>query len=482
MNQHRMNRLPQWTAAVMLLVAATSVMQAQYPEDALRLGLSGTGVGARALAMGGAYTGIASDYSAIYWNPAGLAQMQYSEFTAGLSYLSTKDNSTFFGNSESYSNSNTALNSLGLANKVPTLRGNLVLAFGFHRQSNFVSGLSFTGFNPTSSIIQTYARNGARYPSDISDNIAYQLYLADIDTVNGTFVSPITNRVTQLAKVLESGGLNNWSVGGALDVAKDVSVGLTITYVTGTYRYDRTYEEQDRAQIYQSFPYDFDRYTLEEYIDGDISGFNAKFGLMYRVPDRFRLGLTVKTPTSFTVKENFGLYARAYYDNGDLKPNDKPFETLSSGEYGVRTPWVFGAGASVMLGDLVLSGDVEYTDWTQMEFKDANSDVMAQNRDFKTLFRPTADLRAGAEYQFGGGLRIRGGFMFNRSPYEGDPSSFDQKYITGGLGIPLGGSTMLDLTYARGWWDTFRTNYNSTSRVNESISTNTILATFSHRF
>ena len=53
----------------------------------MRLGPPGTGVGARALGMGGAYTGVASDYSAIYWNPAGLAQMQYSEFSAGLSYL-----------------------------------------------------------------------------------------------------------------------------------------------------------------------------------------------------------------------------------------------------------------------------------------------------------------------------------------------------------------------------------------------------------
>jgi long-subunit fatty acid transport protein len=482
MNQYRMSIRQQWIAAVVLLVAATGVTQAQFPEDALRLGLSGTGVGARALAMGGAYTGVANDYSAMYWNPAGLAQMQYSEFTAGLSYLSMKNNSTFFGSSESYTNSSTALNSLGMVHKVPTLRGNLVLAFGFHRQSNFLSGLSFTGFNPNSSIIQTYARNGAPYPSDLSDNIAYQLYLADFDTVSGTFISPITNRVTQLAKVLESGGLNNWSVGGAFDVARDVSIGVTLTYVSGTYRYDRTYEEQDRSRLYDLHPYDFDSYTLEEYIDGDISGFNAKFGLMYRVPDRFRLGLTVKTPTVFTITENFGSYARAYFDNGDITPSDRPFETISSGDYGVRTPWVFGAGASVMLGDLVLSGDVEYTDWTQMEFKDATSEVMAQNRDFKTLFRPTANLRAGLEYQLPAGLRLRGGFSYNRSPYEGDPSTFDQKYITGGLGIPLGGSTMLDLTYARGWWDTFRTNYNSTSRVDESITTNTILATFSHRF
>ena len=482
MNQERMNMLRQCAATAMLLVAVTGASYAQYPEDALRLGMSGTGVGARALSMGGAYTGVANDYSAIYWNPAGLAQMQYSEFSAGLSYLSTKDNSTFFGNQEGYTNSGTALNSLGLVHKVPTVRGSFVIGFGFQRQANFVSGLSFTGFNPNSSIIQTYARNGAAYPSDISENIAYQLYLADIDTLRGTFISPITGRVTQLAKVIESGGLNNWSVSGGVDVAKDVSVGVTLTYVSGTYRYDRTYEEQDRARVYQTFPYDFDRYTLEENIDGDISGFNAKFGLMYRVPDRFRFGLPVKTPTAFTVKESFGSTSRAYFDNGDVKPSEAGWTSDGSSEYGVRTPWVFGAGASVMFGDLVLSGDVEYTDWTQMEFKDANSDVMAQNKTFKTLFRPTADLRAGAEYQFPAGLRLRGGFMFQKSPFDGDPSSYDQKHITGGIGIPLGGSTMLDLTYAYGWFDTYRTNYSSASRVDESIKTHTILATFSHRF
>ena len=408
--------------------------------------------------------------------------MPYSEFSAGISYLGTKDNSTFFGGTEGYSNSGTAMNSFGIVNKVPGQKPSLSPAFGVQRQANFTSGMSFTGFNPNSSIIQTYARDGAQYPSDISDNIAYQLYLADIDTVRGTFESPITGRVTQLAKVLEGGGLNNWSVSGAFDVAPNVSLGLTLTYVSGSYRYDRTYEEQDRSGVYQTFPYDFDRFTLDQFIEGDISGYNAKFGLMYRVPERFRLGIAIKTPTAFNVKESFGSYARAYFDNGDIKPTDKAFESTASGEYDVQTPWGFSLGASVMFGSLVLAGDVDYTDWTQMEFQNANADVMAQNKEFKTLFRPTANLRGGAEYEFQGGFRLRAGFMYNRSPFEGDPSTFDQKFVTGGIGIPLGGSTMLDLTYARGWWETYRTNYNSTSRTDESITTNTILATFSHRF
>ncbi|MBT5448728.1 MAG: hypothetical protein HOK90_06005, partial [Gemmatimonadetes bacterium] len=33
------------------------------------------GVGVRAMGMGGAFAGVADDFTAIYWNPAGLAQM-----------------------------------------------------------------------------------------------------------------------------------------------------------------------------------------------------------------------------------------------------------------------------------------------------------------------------------------------------------------------------------------------------------------------
>jgi long-subunit fatty acid transport protein len=455
----------------------------QYPEDALRLGLSGAGVGSRSLGMGNAYTGVANDFSAIYWNPAGLAQLQFSEFSFGLTYNNNKDNSTFFNAQEAYTTSSTNLNSLGLVYKIPTRRGSMVLAFGFDRQSNFSGGMSFTGFNPGSSIIQTYARNGAFYPSDLSDNLAYQLYLADIDTLTGRFQSPITGKVTQIAKVVESGGLNNWSIAGALDIAKDLSLGVTLTYLSGTYRYDRMYNEEDRGHNWDAFPYDFSKLTVDEYIEGDISGSNAKFGLMYRIPDRFRLGIGIKTPTSFTVKENFGTTARATFDNGDVYPSDKPFQTTGSGQYDVVTPWVFSAGLSVMLQELMVSGDIEATDWTQLKFENANADVIAQNKDMKTIFRGTLNFRTGLEYDFTKiGVRLRAGYMYYTSPYADDPSSFDQKYLTGGVGFLLGPSTMFDVSYARGWWDTFRTNYDSSSRTDEKITTNTVMATLSYRF
>jgi long-subunit fatty acid transport protein len=472
-------KLQPWIMGVVALAVLPAF--AQFPEDALRFATPGIGVGARALGMGNAYTGVANDFSAVYWNPAGLAQMEYGEFSFGLSQFNHKNTSTFFDTRQSYTNNATNLNSLGLALPVEVRRGALVFGFGYQRAANFTTGLSFEGFNPLSSIIQSYAPDGAQYPSDLT--LPEYLKLAYADTNTGRFVSPIKDSVTQNGQVLEGGGLNYWSFAGAMDVAKNVSLGLTLTYATGSYKYDRTYGEKDTRNIYQTFPFDFDELTIHEFVESDLYGFAANLGLMYRVPDRFRFGISVKPPINYQVNENFSTTARSYFDNGDIAPVDGPYETYASGEYNVITPWVFSAGASVVVADFLFSGDVEFTDWTQLEFSDAPSSLIALNNEIKTLFRPTANLRGGVECNISAiGVRLRGGFIYNPSPFEGDPSSYDQKRATGGIGILLGESTMLDFGYARGWWKSFRVNYDGPSRVDEDITTNTFLMSFTYRF
>lgn len=463
---------------IMFASCTGSFAYGQFIDDALRFSTPGISVGARALGMGGAYTGVANDYSALYWNPAGLAQLQYGEFSFGLSLLNNGDQSGFLSSSQSLTTNALKLNTLGLAYPVPVKRGSLVLAFGYTRQSDFTTGVSFSGFNSSGSIIQLWAPDGRPYPQDIT--IAEDLKLAYADTTTGLFNSPIKGQLTQLGKATEEGGLNNWSAGAAIDVAKNFSLGLTLTYVSGTYKYSRSYKEQDTRNVYSQYPFDFDELTVEDDVESDLSGVNATFGLMYRDPDRFRFGVTVKTPTSFNIKETFNTTTQSRFDNGDVYG---PFDDPGSNKYTVVTPWVFGAGASVVIRDLVVSGDVEYTDWTQTEFQDANQDLLNKNRDIKNSFRPTANLRGGLEYEVQNmGLRLRGGFMYRVSPFQGDPSSFDQKYVTAGLGIPLGESAMLDLGYAHGWWNTYRSNYAGSPQVNEKINTNNFLATVSARF
>lgn len=466
-----------WWITLVTVSFVTVGAQAQFAEDALRFATPGYGVGARALGMGNAFTGVANDFSALYWNPAGLAQMNRGEFSFGLSHLNYGDESSFFGQKQTYSNNSTNLNTLGIIFPVAVQRGSLVLALGFNRGSNFTTGINFERFNPGTSLIQTFAPDGAGAPTNPSGNVAFELYLAD--TSGGAWVSPIRNRLTEMENVIEGGGLNNWSAGLGIDIAKNLSAGVTVSYLSGTYTYDGTYAESDASNNYTTHPYDFDRFAIEDNITSDITGVNAKLGIMFRRPGSFRFGVTVKTPTAFHVNEDFSTAYRSRFDNGD----QFDLEDLGSGEYDITTPWVFGAGASLIIRDLVLSGDVEYTDWSQLEFSDATPEVLAENRRIKDIFRPTANLRAGAEYEIRElGLRLRGGFIYNISPFEGDPSSFDQKHVTGGLGILLSESAMIDLAYARGWWDTYRSNYDRSATVDEAVTTNNFLMTFSFRF
>ncbi|MBF8248471.1 MAG: hypothetical protein HW374_1271, partial [Bacteroidetes bacterium] len=63
-------RILQLAGAVVLLAHVTL---GQFAEDALRFSQLGLSVGARSLGMGNATVGSVNDYSALFWNPAGLA-------------------------------------------------------------------------------------------------------------------------------------------------------------------------------------------------------------------------------------------------------------------------------------------------------------------------------------------------------------------------------------------------------------------------
>lgn len=477
-----------------LAISATLIQfaWAQFPEDALRYSSIGLGVGARSLSMGMAYTSIANDFSATYWNPAGLGQIRMSEVSLGLSHQSYGNTSTFLGNTRSLDNSLTDLNNFGLVYPFPTAQGSLVFAVGYNRVNDFSTALSFDGFNPKSSIIQSMAPDGEPYPKKYV-TMAERLALANADTSTGLFVSPIRDSLQQRGKVLEGGGLNNWTFAVAVEAARQLYLGVSLNVVSGSYTYNREYIETDifdkynkiRFGNYYGNDYSFKQLNLVNTINGDISGFTARFGMLYKFNTGARIGINIKTPTFINVRENFSTDGTSTFDvvaQGRLSYNDR---LEGKTEYDVTTPFVFSGGISVPISDLMIAGDVEFTDWTQMKFSNADPSVEQYNTDIKTLFRPTANLRVGAEYEFDE-FRLRGGFAYLPSPYRGDPSSFAQKYITAGLGFIVQGNVAIDIGYAYGFWDARHVNYLDVNfndpTTFENITTHSLMATVSYRF
>jgi long-subunit fatty acid transport protein len=284
--------------------------------------------------------------------------------------------------------------------------------------------------------------------------------------------------------VLEGQGINNWSIGGALEIGRDLFLGATLTLVSGSYSYDRNYTEEDSRNVYRyAPPFDFDQVVFRDRTDWDLSGYGLKLGMLYKFEQGGRVGISVKIPTTYTVKERFSTKGESFFDNGD----NYFYETSGRSEYDVLTPFVFAGGLAYNIQGLLLSGDAEYTDWGEMEFKNASSNVadllQDLNLEIKDLFRSTVNLRGGAEYTIpGADVSLRGGFIYNPSPYKDDPSSFAQKYITGGIGFAVESTVFIDVAYAHGWWDTFHVNYDQTSRTDEKVKTDNLLFNVSYRF
>ncbi|HYQ87375.1 MAG TPA: outer membrane protein transport protein, partial [Bacteroidota bacterium] len=140
-------------------------------------------------------------------------------------------------------------------------------------------------------------------------------------------------------------------------------------------------------------------------------------------------------------------------------------------------------GLSYGIRNVMLVASFDYTDWTQMEFRNASSDLLKYNIQIKEQFQPTADVHIGAEYEaISNLLQLRGGFAYLRSPYQGDPAAYDRKYITAGAGFVVADAMVIDLAFVHGYWQNYVLNYDATSRTNEDITTNNLIGTISYRF
>jgi long-subunit fatty acid transport protein len=92
------------------------------------------------------------------------------------------------------------------------------------------------------------------------------------------------------------------------------------------------------------------------------------------------------------------------------------------------------------------------------------------------------NLNLGAEFRLPfTGLSARAGAIYQPSPYHGDTSRYDQKFLTAGIGINSGGVMQFDMAYAYGW----RGEHKSQQEVSGSGTEQTIAyhtALFTMRF
>ena len=428
---------------------------AQSAEEAVVLLDNEQGFGIRAAAMGNAYTSAADDYSAIYWNPAGLAMIHHGHLYGSIYNLNYKPVINYQDASNYNPESFTKLKSLGMAIPFPVSQGSFVFAMGYQRINDLDNYIKFKGINPT------------------SNDLAFE-----IDNELGYYgVLPFDRQLQQSLTVQNEGNISQWSFGAAADFSKNFSAGLTVNFYGGSSNYTYNYSQDDvngansydivdqNNRVIEEFYYNY--YDVQQKISSEYSGTEFKAGGLLRFSRFMRIGATVTFPMDLKIKEDWMVTDELSYDIL-VKDENTVYEFIEAYELGsgtfdyiIRTPYKFSAGVSFHSPLIVLSASAEYRDWSQTRYvvpEDRDERdytfLLDENKYFQDNFRPVINYAVGGELKlFDAMLNLRAGLRYNPSPFVNSDTTMDKKYLSVGFGLGLSENILLEASYTVGLWN-----------------------------
>ena len=288
----------------------------------------------------------------------------------------------------------------------PVYRGSLVLAGGYGRIGSFDEGLKVEGYDAVSQFDK----------SGVSE---------------------------------DRGALGAFVLGAAVDVSPKVSLGLSVQVWRGADRFaqeltmrDTQDAHGDTIRLYQRFAFT-DRHTAV----------GVRGGMRYIHPSGVRLGVTVASPMTFRVRSELTDEFEDVLEGGtEVYPPEQYAD-----RYSLRYPFAFALGAAWSRSGLTLSGDVQYADLQQVEYRDLPDVISPHVESFRTQYRGAVRCHLGAEYRHPRtGLAVRAGYYRDPVRYMGGGGQpeirveEDRDVFTFGLGGCLEGIVALDLAVLTG--------------------------------
>ena len=483
-----MSRLYRYSIALVaaLLMLAPLEASAQSAEDGLRLSDREPAVGVRMSAMSGAggFAG-AADFGALFANPAGLGFLDGSYVSGSLTNLVTSEDVRFvtpdFSSGSDESISNMRIGHLAYLYKVPTAQGSLVVGASYQRTNPFNRSFSFAGENYTNSVTDFFLPFSSEYEIQYDDDgnfagldffrdlswLAYEggaieFYPECLDLECPLFDTAVApgSRIDQRGEVIEEGGMNEVSFGGAFEAAENLMVGVSANMLFGSYRFESTFDEIDSYgdnADYIVFVGGDELVGLDDirYVQGyeaDIVGFNARLGVSGSLTPGLRAGLSIETPTYQHISEYYWEdIATRFLVGGELAEGyDGDFE------YRITTPWRIGGGIAYQTPRLTVAADAEYVDWSQMRFSSTTERGYFEdlNREIRRSYDPVLNTRVGAEFWVGD-LALRGGYAYKPDPRQDDlvltsgTTNRAQTFVSAGLGYRFNNQFMVDFAWTQ---------------------------------
>lgn len=348
-------------------------------------GLCLNSIGPKALGMGGAYVGLANDYTAIFWNPAGLNQIKGAQL--GLFFTTVVPSGTY------------EFAAYGIEAKT---------------ESNFYPCPGLLGYLPLWGSEKITAGLAAYVPAGLGAEWEGQ----DLVTFSGPAKlesgadNPFAGKTYQWMSNI---GVFNISPGIAYQVSDKISVGAATNIFYGLMDMKRAVDALNVTTNPASPGPGADGMVDNQYEEsGSGMGVGFSLGLLVKPAEILSLGLSLKTKNTVKFKGT----AR----NTTFQPVDA-YES----DYERDLAWPLWVGAGIALRPaekLILCADVQFSQWSDTQEKivtEYKNTVWAGAMDEKARtmvlnWEDKTQIRIGAQYQLTKMLALRAGYYYDPAP------------------------------------------------------------------
>lgn len=467
------------TLFLLLIVGSFGAVQAQSADDVLRYSLEYPAYDPVSLVLPAVTT--PTGFGAYQENPATMALFEEGFFSFSLSSRYVDESATYLNNTSTFSDNQTGIADIGLVHKVPTVRGSLVIGGGYSQTTDFNRAFSVSGRNAQSTITDFFNTT----PDDSLFFAAFDAYAIDYATNDSTFAETASifrvglaqfPGINQDVEMVEKGQMGEYSAFFATEIVRNLSIGASIGYLSGTYSYQRDFLESDRNNDY-NFPFidtdgdgvgdtDVDHILATDQIDAELQAFNARLGTVYQVAPSVTIGASYEFPSSVRVDEDYNTEITTTLDNGVTYSDDAPGYI----SYKVVRPSRLKAGATFTAPNgLLLAGSIERVQYSEgrLEFEEIelNPEENNINNIVESSFNDVLNIRAGLEYKIKQ-FTPRIGFAYFPSPQETVGSA--RRFVSGGFSASLTRGLLFNLGLQYSFWEDHNTLY-STPDVSEVV-------------
>ncbi len=462
--------------SIVLLVPFS--MQAQDLVDALRYSSTQVQGTARAGGMGNAFGALGGDFTSVSINPAGLGLYRAGEFALTPAFGQNQIESSYLGNTMNDSKYKFSFNNLSYVAAIPTLSSSeagvvsVNIGIGYNRLKDFNS-VRIAGAPVANSSFLDYVADNANADnwSDYYEQLAWDSDLLLQEDNTGIYWHDIEDAgygQSQRKTYSTQGSVDEYSLGMGLNFGHKLYFGASVGVVDVYYNESSTLREADENN---GIPY-FNNFAFNSHLRTSGTGYNGKFGIIFKPINEIRLGAAIHTPTFFNLHDDFNtsMQSSVTYDEGDTQGYDVVPDNPSTYDYDLETPLrATLSGAFVIAKAGLISVDYEYVDYGSASLRRGGDgyDFIDENSDITEAYKAVGNIRVGGELRVTNEVSLRGGYeyypsAYNEQAFNASQPNADANLVvySAGLGYHQGGF-FLDVAYRYSDTDNFDTLYPS---------------------